>query len=699
MDLSTPIENLSTVPFAKRPLLKKLGIDTLEDLLLFFPTRYEDRSNIKQIAELKIGETVTVLGFLKDLTLIKTPKKRLTIVKALFVDDTGAIQLIWYGRNFLKKALKKGDRLWIAGKVTESEEGLTIQNAEIERFREGQEPLHMGRIVPIYRETGSLTTNWTRRIIFDTLLEYYPYLEDFLPPFILEEFSLISRPKAFFQIHFPSNLEEPQRAKERFYFEQLFLVSLFVLEQRIKLYKQKAIAINPRWEEVKRFIDNLPFSLTQDQKKAVKNILKDMSRPKPMNRLLQGDVGSGKTVVSQIISFNVAKHGLQTAFMVPTEVLAQQHFKSFVERMKPFGISVGLLTSSNCRVLSQKGVVRKRKKEKLLKEISEKGEPLIVIGTQALIQKEVRFKNLGLVILDEQHRFGVNQRAKLVSSGSKEGTEIAHLLSMTATPIPRTLALSLYGDLDISSLKDLPMGQRETETILLPFSQEQIAFEKAREELKKGNQVFVLCPAIEPSQKEKGPQKNVTEETERLQKEYFKEYRVASLHGKMKPEEKEKTIMAFGQGQIDVLVSTSVIEVGLDIPRATVIIIEEADRFGLAQLHQFRGRIGRRGQKSFCFLLSEFKTPKARERLEVLLYSYDGFEISQKDLELRGPGSVLGTKQWGLPDITMQALLDEDLVRMTRSAVRRVLYQSPELVKFPKLKKKLSDLKLKIHLE
>jgi len=485
--------------------------------------------------------------------------------------------------------------------------------------------------------------------------------------------------KALWQIHFPDSIKLATAAKKRFSFEELFLIQLLILRERMKFAKEKSIAIPLNLKIIQSFIRKLPFKLTDSQKKSTWQILKDMEKPKPMNRLLEGDVGSGKTIVAAIAALNIAKAGYQTVFMAPTEILSKQHFQNLSQLFKNSHISVGLLTG----------------KEKIKNEESD-----ILIGTQALIQDKVKFKKLALVILDEQHRFGVKQRAKLC----RQKDFIPHLLSMTATPIPRTLTLTIYGDLDLSSITELPTGRKKIITKFITPNKRQEAYDFIRKQVKQGRQVFVICPRIEPSEVKENnlswaEVKAVKEEYEKLSKDIFSDLKVGELHGKMKTEEKEKVIKNFKERKINILVSTSVIEVGIDIPNASLIMIEGAERFGLSQLHQFRGRVGRSEYQSFCFLFTESSAKKTGQRLRALLSSNNGFALAEKDLEIRGPGDFSGIRQWGIPDLSMASLKDIFLVQSSRNTAKEILEEDPELKKYPLLRERLEKFQQNIHLE
>ncbi len=498
-------------------------------------------------------------------------------------------------------------------------------------------------------------------------------------------------------------MELAKKAKQRFSFENIFFISLFSYKKKIENTKEKAPTIPINQAVVDRFISSLPFQLTKDQKKSSITILKDMEKSYPMNRLLQGDVGSGKTVVAILASINAVKNKKQVVLMSPTEILTKQHFKTFFNLLKDFNINIGLLTGKEDKYYSKKlkSDTIEISREKIL-EKTKNGDIDILIGTQALIvpkkgkQKKIIFKNLGLVVVDEQHRFGVKQRAALLE---KENDKIPHLLSMTATPIPRSLALTIWGDLDLSLIAELPKGRKKIITKIITEKERSQTYNFIKKEIKNGGQVFVVCPRIEANEEENAEIKTVKEEYEKLSKEIFPEFKTEMLHGKMTPKEKEKIMKNFKLKKFNILVSTSVIEVGIDIPEATVIMIEGADRFGLAQLHQFRGRVGRNDIQSYCFLLTNSPSKTTKKRLKAMIKYDNGFKLSEMDLKLRGPGDFFGIKQWGLPDFAMSSLKNPKLVEEIRETVQDLLKNDSELKNYPIIKKRLEAFEEKIHLE
>ncbi|MFH1575666.1 MAG: ATP-dependent DNA helicase RecG, partial [Candidatus Nealsonbacteria bacterium] len=574
-----------------------------------------------------------------------------------------------------------------------------LSNPIYEKMGE-KELTHTGRIVPIYQETSGLSSKWLRQTVKYLLVTLADQLQEPIPDELLKEHRLMPINKAIWQIHFPDSLTLAQTSRERFSFEELFSLSCWILMERKKLDQKKAFAMPMNVTLMQRFTGKLPFKLTDGQKKASWQILKDLERPNPMSRLLEGDVGSGKTVVATMAALNAFKAGYQTVFMAPTEILAKQHFKTVSKLLEGFKMDIGLLTGKEDKFTSKnlKNDFIEISREKLM-EKAVNNKINVLIGTHALIQDKVKFGNLGLVILDEQHRFGVEQRAKL----TKQPT-IPHLLSMTATPIPRTLALTLYGDLDLSLIPELPLGRKKIITKVVPPAERQKTYSFIKKEIKKGRQAFVICPRIESKKSEPTKSawtdvKAVKEEYEKLSKKIFPDLRVGILHGKLAMKEKERTMKNFRYKKIDVLVSTSVVEVGVDIPNATVMMIEGADRFGLAQLHQFRGRVGRSNWQSYCFLFTDSHSRKTHQRLRALITCENGFDLAEKDLEIRGPGDFSGLRQWGIPDLAMASLNNLPLVEKTREAAKKILDEDPTLKKYPALQNKLKAFHQRIHLE
>ncbi len=699
MNLSTKIEKVPGIGDFYQKKLKKLGIRNIRDLLFYFPHRYEDFSNLVKISNIKINQKCTIKGKVKSIENSRTWKKKMMITQALIEDKTGAIKAVWFNQPYLNKIIKKGDNLVLSGKVALRDNEIYITNPVYEKYKLKEEDLiHTGRLVPIYPETTGLSSRWLRSLIRSALIKFKKRVPEPLPDKILKENKFLKIDNALWQIHFPDTEEKAKEAKRRFSFEELFLIELFVLKERMKISRQNSISIPLKTDLIKRFVDSLPFKLTDAQKKAAWQILKDTEKPRPMNRLLEGDVGSGKTVVAAIAALNTVKEKHQTAFMAPTEILAKQHFKEISDSLQDFNLNIGLLTGKQDQFRSKKlkNQVIEISRKKLLEKTLE-GEIDILIGTHTLIQDKVKFSDLALVILDEQHRFGVEQRAKL----TKKKETIPHLLSMTATPIPRTLALTVYGDLDLSLIDELPKGRKKIKTKIVKPKEREKTYNFIKEEIEKERQIFVICPRIEKTETNNNwsEVKSVQEEYERLSKEVFPKKRVAMIHGKIASKEKEKIMEGFKNKKTDILVSTSVVEVGIDIPNATVMVIEGAERFGLAQLHQFRGRVGRGKHQSYCFLFTNSPSQKTSRRLKALIDSEDGFALAEKDLEIRGPGDFTGTRQWGIPDLMMNSLKNISLVEKTREEAKEILEEDSSLKKHPRLKTKLSRFGENVHLE
>ena len=695
MTLITPLSEIPRVGPVYQKRLKSMGITQVRDLLFHFPRSYQDLSRVTLLKDVQEEKEYFLQGILLDLKEKRTFKKRMSLIEGMLKDATGTLRIIWFNQPYLMGTFKPGDEICLAGKVVRDKTGVYLSSPSYERKTPNL--VHMGRIVPIYQETAGVSSKWLRSIMY-SVLSSLGNLPDALPPAIKSKRQLLSFKDALFAAHFPRSFEEAETAKKRFSFEELFHISLFVLSERKKLAAIKAPAIPFSPEIIKRFTNKLPFQLTNAQKKAAWYILKDISKPRPMNRILQGDVGSGKTVVAAMASLAAVKAGYQVALMAPTEILAQQHFKTVGSALAPFKMTIGLLTGKSDLFISPKlpqdHIEISRTK---LLERTKEGTIDVLIGTHALIQDKVKFNNLALVVIDEQHRFGVQQRKKL----QPKTALIPHFLSMTATPIPRTLAMTLYGDLDPTIIDELPKGRKKVETQIVPPQERAQSYKFIKQQVKAGRQVFVICPRIEPTTNDERlttELKAVKEEYEKLSKEIFPNLAIGMLHGKM-GKEKEQVMQKFKRGKIDILVATSVVEVGVDVPNATVMMIEGAERFGLAQLHQFRGRVGRAEHQSFCLLFSESNAGKTKQRLQALLQAQNGFELAEKDLKLRGPGDFMGKKQWGLPDFAMENLANLPLVAEAREAAGKLLSKDIALQKHPALKKRVEELRERLHLE
>lgn len=659
MNLSDPVDILKGVGEQTRKKLNKLDIYSIEDLLYHFPREYEDRSKIIKINEIAFNESNTIIA--KIASIPQNEKKgRLVITKVKIKDETGTIFAVWYGQAYLKKQFNINESYIFTGKVLYKYGKIQMESPEFERY-DGKEVLSSGRIIPIYPATYKLSQKIIRQLIYQAIKETKNQLLEFLPKWIRKKYQIADYNYSILNIHFPESLEDFFVSRERLVFEELFILQTGLLRIKNKIKDNKrAIKFNDI-EEVKDLIDNLPFKLTKAQIKVFDEIKKDMLFDKSMNRLIQGDVGSGKTVIAALALYIAVKNNYQGVMMAPTEVLASQHYQGLISLFEKENIKIGLLTGS----------LTKKNKELLLKEIEE-GTINIVIGTHALIQEKVVFKSLGLVITDEQHRFGVAQRRLLFEKGSNPD-----VLVMTATPIPRTLALILYGDLDISIIDELPPGRQKIDTYCVDSSYRERIYKFIKKELDTGRQAYIICPAVEESEIE-GLQ-SVINYTEQIKNE-FKEYRVSFLYGKMKAKEKQKIMEDFLSGEIQILVSTTVVEVGVNVPNASIMLIENAERFGLSQLHQLRGRVGRSIHKSYCILITDSKSKIAKERMKVMEKTNDGFKISETDLHLRGPGEFFGTRQHGIPDLKIANLYkDIDILKKVQDASKELLKADPNL--------------------
>lgn len=698
LTLKTPISKLSMVGPVYLGRLRKVGIEKVEDLLHYYPFRYDDFSDIRKISEVEVGETVSIAGKILDIENIRTRRRRMFLTQAIVEDDTAAIKIVWFNQPYIADNLKKGVNVSLSGKITYAKEELQLSNPAYELL--GSRPsLHTARLVPIYHETEGLSSKWIRAHI-RPLMPLADKIAEFLPKDILNRQNLFGLKEAIKEIHFPKDLEVAKEAKRRLAFDELFMIQLYLAMQKKRWQDNSGVKMEfskIREEEVKSFVGSLPFKLTNAQRASSWIIIKDLGKNRPMNRLLEGDVGSGKTLVALIAALFTIRSGYQVAFMAPTEILARQHYLEAIKRFGKMDIRLALLTGSENRIF-EKG---KEELEggSLMKEI-QSGKIQLLIGTHALIQEKVNFKNLALSIVDEQHRFGIDQRALLqkeilsIHDGMKT---VPHLLSMTATPIPRTLALTVYGDLDLSILNEMPKGRREIITKLVAPGNRNLAYKFIHDQVKKGRQVFVICPLIEES--DVLEVRSATEEYEKLRKKIYPDLKIGLLHGKMKPKEKESAMKDFTGGKTDILVSTSVVEVGIDVPNATVMLIEGADRFGLAQLHQFRGRVGRGEYQSFCFLFTDSTSGVAHRRLKALVKSNNGFELAEKDLEIRGPGELVGVRQSGLPDLAMASLSDTELIKIAREEAMRIIEKDADVSTHPKLEEKLNRFKEKVHFE
>lgn len=705
------------------PALRRLGIGTLRDLLLYFPSRYEDFSAHKNIADISLGEIATIEGRVRRISHGRTQRQHMHLLEAVVEDESGRIRATWFNQPFLARSIKEGAVVRLSGKTAQGPKGMYLQNPAYEKVSSSivkhsmfdivanGRGVHTGGLIPVYPGTEGITSRWLRFLI-KTYLGLAEKIPDPLPPETRERHHLMPIADAIRSMHFPETPKEAAAAERRFIFQDLLLFQLRSLRERSRIRQAAAPAIPADVEIIKQFTSSLPFALTDAQRRSVWEIAKDMEKPRPMHRLLEGDVGSGKTVVAAVASLLAVRAGYRVAFMAPTEILARQHYATLERVLAPFGIALALRVGGG----------RKKKTPPPAADIT--------VGTHALIQKGARLEKLGLVVVDEQHRFGVNQRSALVRGHTPTGTQtdadhafprlsashpresaqevrIPHFLSMTATPIPRTLALTIYGDLDLSLLDEMPVFRRPIVTRVVPPQDRIATYRFIREEVQKGRQVFVICPRIErQNQGTRAYQqkllledvKAVTEEYKKLSEEIFPDLRVAMLHGKMKPKEKEATMAAFRDRRHDILVSTSVIEVGVDVPNATVMMIEGAERFGLAQLHQFRGRVGRGAEQSYCFLFAT-EDGMGAARLHAVAEAKNGFELAEKDLAIRGPGALFGVVQSGIGDMILKGITDPVLVRAVREEAVILIKKSPDLSEFPMLQGALRQMEATLHME
>jgi len=691
INLTAQVSELSKIGSKQTEKLKKLGIKTVRDFLFHFPARYDDLSKIKKISELEPEETATISGEIIKFAIKRSWKKKIKIIEIILSDKTGDIKATWFNQEYLIDSFSYNKNIRLSGKVKLDSKGFSMVNPVWEPV--SKIPNHTGRIVPIYPETKGITSRWLRWQI-ENIFQTDFKIADPLSQEILKKYNLPSLKKALYHLHYPSNNDNHLVAQKRFAFFDMFLIQLKSLQLKKNWRKESSQILKYDKKSSEKFLSSLPFSLTKDQQKSFREIKEDLEKPHPMNRLLNGDVGSGKTIVAMLASLQTVNTSFQVALMVPTEVLAYQHFKTFSKLFSDFNISIGLLTNSY-KLTTQK--TKKLSRNEILKKLKS-GKIDIIIGTHALIQKNVTFKNLALIIVDEQHRFGVKQRAYLQQEISKinggDITKVPHFLTMTATPIPRTISMTLLGSLDVSLITEMPKNRKAIITqIVLPKKQNSV-YEFIRQEIKKGHQVFVILPLVEESDKLTEVKAVITEH-ERLSKEIFPEFKLGLLHGRLKSSEKEKIMKDFSNKKINILVSTSVIEVGIDIPNATVMIIEEAYRFGLSQLHQFRGRIGRGSAQSHCFLFSKQST----QRLGVIAKHLDGFKIAEEDLKLRGPGDFFGFRQSGLADATMQNITNIKMIKAANTEAKKIINEDAELKKYPALSQALEKMNREIHLE
>ncbi len=690
ISLNSSIKSINRVGESTAKRLLKLDIETVQDLLMWFPFRYEDYSQVTLIKDLQANTNANVVGTVELIQNKKSPRKRMNITEALISDESEQIKIIWFNQPFIIKSIKTGDKISLAGKVEADYSGLVMISPMHEKLFNGK-AIHTQGLIPNYHLTANITQKQIRFII-QQIINQADNVIDWLPSEIQKKLDLTSLAEAIRKIHSPKTIKDIEIAKKRLAFNELFLLQIRAQIARLEKQKSQAISAPFLKSDTKDFVDSLPFTLTDAQKKSAWQIINDLENNHPMTRLLEGDVGSGKTVVAALAMLNVAlnkKLKAQSVLMAPTEILASQHFESIKNLYKNLDINIALLTRSERKLfLAKKNKQSELSKKKITSAINE-GQADVIIGTHALVQDTIEFKNLALAIVDEQHRFGVEQRKTLTKKSGDQNT-IPHLLSMTATPIPRSLALALFGDLDISIINEMPKDRKKIETRIVAENNRFQAYNFVKEQIKSGRQVFVVCPLIDMS--DKLGVKSVKQEFKKLDTEVFPNIEVAMLHGRMRAKEKDKIMQDFIDNKTKILVSTSVIEVGVDIPNASIMIIEDADRFGLAQLHQFRGRVGRDAHQSHCLLFTESNNPQTITRLNALVNSNDGFALAQMDLKLRGPGEVFGTAQKGFPDLKVATLFDHVLIKQAQTEAKELLEKNPNLDKYPKLQKKVSKM-------
>lgn len=720
MRLDTPISTLARINQLHADALSRLKISTVREILFHFPTRYADSRDVTATAHLEEGKDVTLYGVMEKVAVRRSFKGHIPMTEAHIADQTGVVRAVWFNQAYIGKMYPDGTKVKVSGTVHQDKKGHFLSNPSIERAPEiipdADDSLFHTNVapeflIPVYRETKGITSNYLYLLIKKAVqggaLEE---IDDPIPPHILKKLHLPELKEALLYIHFPKEEKLTIAARKRFAFEEIFFMQLKQYKERVLAKHSNAYPITTSDEDIEDFMRSFSFTPTHAQKDAVASIMKDMRNSYPMGRLLEGDVGSGKTFVAATIAYatlltSVSKNGqsLQVAYMAPTEILARQHFESFIKYFEGTDVEIGLLTGSGCKKFPSKsdpdGFTDISRSQ--LVKWSEEGRVSIIIGTHALIQKTVGFANLALVIIDEQHRFGVKQRKALAEKQSGKRKELPHLLSMTATPIPRTLALTMFGDLDLTVIDEMPAERKKIITETVPARKRKDIYEHIRKELTEGRQVYVICPRIDEQDEEEQQKrmlKSVKEEAKRLGEEIFPEFVVDILHSKMKKEEKEEVMQDFLDKKSHILVATSVVEVGVNVPNATVIVIEHADRFGLAQLHQLRGRVGRSVYQSYCYLFTESEGETTQKRLKNLVEAKNGFELAELDMQTRGIGTLMDGKQWGISDLAMEAIKNPKLVEVARAEARQLIDNDPDLENYPDLAK-LVHTRDSVHME
>ncbi len=723
MNPDDPVEkSFSRLKPDQKRALAKLRIRTLRDLLYHFPARYENAGPTGTIAALTPGNEVTLYGTIRKPETKKSWKSRRPMAQAWLEDASGKVKLMWFSQPYIAKTLHEGMVVRVHGRVAGTDTTVYVANPEVERAAIDPEAVHhtlfhdapetdieLHALHPIYPESQGISSLWLQhaaRKLFEARL--HEQLVDPLPAGILARYKLPTLPSALVFIHTPKKRADAEAAKKRFAFEEIFLLQLALQEQRRVAEQERALPVAVDRTALADFVSHFPFPVTSAQQRVIDHIVRDFEQSRPMLRLLEGDVGSGKTAVAAATAYLVATSkppgriagSLQVAYLCPTEILAAQHFSTFIAYFKDHPIPIGLVTGSECRKFPSRVPYQESAhlSKAAFKKMVANGEIPIVIGTHALIEKSLSFKHLAYAIIDEQHRFGTLHRQKLVT----KDTTVPHLLSMTATPIPRTLALTIYGDLDLSLLDEMPVGRKPIITEVLGPEKRTAAYERVRAELAAGRQAYVICPRIDEPDPEKElaiQAKSVKAEAERLKKDIFPNAVIGMLHSKMRPTEKEASMNAFVRGETHILVATSVVEVGVNVPNATVILIEGAERFGLAQLHQLRGRVIRSTNQAFCFALPESFGEATRERMKAFTTAKNGFELAEYDLALRGAGALTGGKQWGVSDIAMEALKNVKLVEAARSEAAQLISEDPGLMHHHELATRAHAALALLHLE
>lgn len=676
---NTNLNEIEGVGEKTTAILKKLGLNTVSDLLFFIPFRYELYSEENDVENFKIGESVKISCVIDLIESRRAIKNKMWITESILVSNEKSFKAIWFNQPYISKVLKVGDSIILKGKVSEKNGQLVIISPDYEKIQTEKIENNTSNISPIYHLTSGNLSQKQLRSIIKRVIKTAEKINEWLPIKVTSTLGLTTLPKAIYKIHFPKNDKDIEEAKKRLFFSGLFLRQLKFQLIKNFLNNKKSAPIEFKEKESKKFVSSLPFKLTDSQRKSAWEILKDLEKNKPMSRLLEGDVGSGKTVVVSIAILNTILNKKRVALMVPSEILAVQHFKTMTNFFKDFKIKIAIKTSSY-----EKGDWKKSD---------------LIIGTQSLIQKDFFLENLGLIIIDEQHRFGVNQRKKIIDL-NKQKNEIPHFLSLSATPIPRSLSLAIYGDLDISLIDEMPIGRKKTITKLMKDGDRESVYHFVKQKLAKKEQCFIVYPLISPSNKLSF--KSASEEYKNISEKHFKDFKTGIIHGKLKKEEKEKIMLSFSKGEIDVLVATTVIEVGIDIPKATTIIIEGADRFGLSQLHQLRGRVNRSDLDSYCFLFpseDEIRNQKTINRLKSLEKFHRGLDLAKIDLKLRGSGQIFGSYQSGFFDLNNLSIFDYQFIKKSRDLANEIVKKDNNLKSLPLIKEKLEKLKDDVHLE